>query len=86
MLLFFWPNFCVFKDIRTRKTIGYGTRKGKLYYLDLVPTSSTQLAKALAMDGPMQLSNSEVWLWHRRLGHASFGYLKKLFPKFIYFC
>ncbi|RVW98129.1 Retrovirus-related Pol polyprotein from transposon TNT 1-94 [Vitis vinifera] len=23
---------------------------------------------------------SEIWLWHRRLGHASFGYLKKLFP------
>ena len=23
---------------------------------------------------------SEIWLWHRRLGHASFGYLKKFFP------
>ena len=23
---------------------------------------------------------SEIWLWYRRLGHASFGYLKKLFP------
>ena len=23
---------------------------------------------------------SEIWLWHRCLGHASFGYLKKLFP------
>ena len=22
----------------------------------------------------------EIWLWHRRLGHVSFGYLKKLFP------
>ena len=22
----------------------------------------------------------EIWLWHRRLGHSSFGYLKKLFP------
>lgn len=22
-----------------------------------------------------------MWLWHRRLGHASFGCLKKLFPK-----
>ena len=26
---------------------------------------------------------SEIWLWHRRLGHASFGYLKKLFPSFF---
>ena len=23
---------------------------------------------------------SEIWLWHQRLGRASFGYLKKLFP------
>ena len=23
---------------------------------------------------------SEIWLWHRCLGHASFRYLKKLFP------
>ena len=22
---------------------------------------------------------SDIWLWHRRLGHASFGFLKKLF-------
>ena len=26
-VVLFWPNLCVFKDIRTRKTIGYGTRK-----------------------------------------------------------
>ena len=32
----FWPEFCVFKDIRTRQTIGCGVRRGKLYYLDLV--------------------------------------------------
>ena len=39
-VVLFWPNLCVFKDIRTRKTIGYGTRKEKLYYLDLLPASS----------------------------------------------
>ena len=27
-----------------------------------------------------QKQKAEIWLWHRRLGHASFGYLKKLFP------
>ncbi|XP_068649541.1 uncharacterized protein [Aristolochia californica] len=31
-------------DIRTQKTIGYGTRRGKLYYLDLQPESFHQLA------------------------------------------
>ena len=42
-----WPEFCVFKDIRTRKTIGCGVRRGKLYYLDLVSKSSDELRQAL---------------------------------------
>lgn len=43
-IVIFWPNLCVFKDIWTRKTIGYGTRRPKLYYLDLLSASSNQLA------------------------------------------
>ena len=39
-VVIFWPNLCVFKDIQTRKTIGYGTRRGKLYYLDLMLANS----------------------------------------------
>ena len=34
-VVIFWPDHCVFKDIQTKRTIGCGTRKGKLYYLDL---------------------------------------------------
>jgi hypothetical protein len=25
-------------------------------------------------------NHKNIWLWHHRLGHTSFGYLKKLFP------
>ena len=78
-VVIFWPNSCVFNDIRTRKTIAYGTRRGKLYYLDLMPASSNQLAQVFLVDKSDK--TSEIWLWHRRLGHASFGYLQKLFPK-----
>ena len=39
-VVIFWPNLCVFMDIQTRKTIGYGTRREKLYYLDLMLASS----------------------------------------------
>ncbi|XP_058180009.1 uncharacterized protein LOC131298542 [Rhododendron vialii] len=68
------------KDIRTRQTIGYSVRRGKLYYLDLVSTSSDKLRKALVADSfEGEKKKSEIWLWHRRLGHVSFGYLKKLF-------
>jgi hypothetical protein len=80
-IVIFWPNRCVFKDIRTRRTIGYGTRRGKLYYLNMEPAGSSQLAQAFSTEGSTKSDQARVWLWHRRLGHASFGYLKKLFPK-----
>ena len=80
-VVIFWPNLCIFKDIQTRKTIGYGTKRGKLYYLDLIPASSNQLAQVFSTNTANEHQKSEIWLWHRRLGHASFGYLQKLFPQ-----
>ena len=80
-VVIFLPDFCVFKDMQTRQTIGYGVRRGKLYYLDLVSKSSDKLSKALAWDSfAGEKKKAEIWLWHRRSGYASFGYLKKLFP------
>ena len=82
-VVIFWPEFCVFKDIRTRQTIGCGVRRGKLYYLDLVSKSSDEFRQALKVEGSekkKKKQESEIWLWHRRMGHASFGYMKKLFP------
>ena len=46
-----WPEFYIFKDIRTRQTIGCGVRRGKLYYLDLVSKSSNELHQALNIGG-----------------------------------
>lgn len=80
-VVIFWPDCCVFKDIKTKQTIGYGVKRGKLYYLDLVSSSSDKLRQALVVDGSEgERQKTQIWLWHRRLGHASFGYLKKLFP------
>lgn len=29
---------------------------------------------------PSGIKAEQIWLWHRRLGHPSFGYLQHLFP------
>jgi hypothetical protein len=80
-IVIFWPSFCIFKDIQKGQTIGYGVRRGKLYYLDLVSDSSKKLTEALTVADSQEEGNQEIiWLWHRRLGNASFSYLKKLFP------
>lgn len=79
-IVIFWPDFCVFKDIKTRTTIGCGIRRGKLYYLDLESKSTKSLQQALAVGGSEDRKRKEIWLRHRRFGHASFRYLKRLFP------
>ena len=50
-VVIFWPEFCVFKDIRSRQTIGCGVRRGKLYYLDFVSKISDELCQALKIGG-----------------------------------
>ncbi|RVW92416.1 Retrovirus-related Pol polyprotein from transposon RE1 [Vitis vinifera] len=80
-IVIFWPEFCVIKNIQIRTTIACGIKRGKLYYLDLQSKDSNKLQQVLMADGSEgEKKKSEIWLWHRRLGHASFGYLKKLFP------
>ena len=56
-----------------------GTRKGKLYYLDLSPYRLNTLAQVDVAKN--FIPPSDIWLWHRHLGYVSFGYLKQLFPK-----
>ena len=43
--------------------------------------SSNELRQALNIGGSEEKKKkSKILLWHRRLGQASFGYMKKLFP------
>uniref|UniRef100_A0A803L9R4 GAG-pre-integrase domain-containing protein n=1 Tax=Chenopodium quinoa TaxID=63459 RepID=A0A803L9R4_CHEQI len=62
-------------DAQTGRIIGRGIERGGLYYVD----EETQQGNALLAHGSPEY---QIWMWHRRLGHPSFGYLKRLFPSF----
>ncbi|KAJ9544458.1 hypothetical protein OSB04_024165 [Centaurea solstitialis] len=67
----FFPDFCVFKDLLTKKIIGRGREADGLYIFEHQPSRS------LASSNPS--SPLEV---HCRLGHPSLQNLKKLCPEF----
>lgn len=50
-----------------KQTIGCGTRKGNLYYLDLKATTSDKLSQALAMkECNVDRSQAEIFLVYLR--------------------
>uniref|UniRef100_A0A803N1T0 GAG-pre-integrase domain-containing protein n=1 Tax=Chenopodium quinoa TaxID=63459 RepID=A0A803N1T0_CHEQI len=66
---------CMVQEAQTGRIIGSGTERGGLYFLD----EATQHGNALLAHGSPEY---QLWMWHRRLGHPSVGYLKRLFPSF----
>lgn len=85
----FFPTHCVLQNMHTKEKIGSGKRSGGLYYLELEDNFYEKKGevKAHLMNGNLKKENEEViWLWHRRLGHPSFGYLRRLFPSLFLNC
>ena len=81
----FYPTYCYFQDIQTQKIIGHGKRIGGLYILTMEDTvvsgsNNHQVLSAKVDD------RHQIWLWHRRLGHPSFSYMKHLFPSLFRTC
>ena len=81
----FWPLFCVFQDILTRKILGYGVRRCNLYYLELTENGGMKFSQA-NQTSSKETTQQTIWLWHWRLGHLSFGYLRKLKPHYFFCC
>lgn len=71
-----YPTFCLFQDILTKTIIGRGTRKGGLYYVDDLVAGQVHNVRSSAVENEKQL-----WLWHHRMGHPSFGYMKHVLPQ-----
>ncbi|KAK4386771.1 Retrovirus-related Pol polyprotein from transposon RE2 [Sesamum angolense] len=66
----FFPSYCVFQDLQTRRTIGGGHERGGLYFLNTSPPIDARALSASV--SPLQ--------WHCRLGHSSLPTLQKVLP------
>jgi hypothetical protein len=69
-----YSHFCLLQDILTKEIIGRGTKRGGLYYVDDVSTGHVFHVRS---DG----RERQIQLWHQRLGHPNFSYLKHVFPE-----
>ncbi|CAL9017436.1 unnamed protein product [Prunus brigantina] len=81
----FYPTHCSFQDLKTHETIGHGKRIGGLYYLTL-PSAPVRDRVINTVQSCSVKDKQQIWLWHRRLGHPSFGYLKRMFPSLFRSC
>ncbi|CAL8167789.1 unnamed protein product [Prunus armeniaca] len=62
-------------DIHTMEILGRGTKRGGLYYVD-----DFSPCVANSVTHPFDSKQKQIWLWHGRLGHPSFSYMKHLIP------
>lgn len=67
----FYPDYCIFKDLKTKRVIGRGRKFDGLYVFE------PEISKSL-----VGLSSSSPFEVHCRLGHPSLQSLKKLCPEF----
>ncbi|RDY11289.1 hypothetical protein CR513_04076, partial [Mucuna pruriens] len=63
-VVIFCLEFYVFMDIQIKQTIGCGTRRGKLYYLDLESKSSNKLHQSLIVNSyDREKNKSSIWFF-----------------------
>ncbi|KAJ9704129.1 hypothetical protein PVL29_005425 [Vitis rotundifolia] len=73
----FLPSHCVFQDLSSGKTIGSAKEREGLYYFD--ETDVLGQCPPTVCNSASYPKDSELLLWHKRMGHPSFQYLKHLF-------
>ncbi|KAJ9693491.1 hypothetical protein PVL29_012321 [Vitis rotundifolia] len=74
----FYESHCIFQDQSSGKTIGSVRIINSLYYFeDNLP--SNKIAQGLSSISSLFVCD-QIMVWHCRLGHPSFSYLKHLFP------
>ena len=74
----FYDSHCLFQDQKSGKTIGNARMINELYYFK-DKTSDNKIAQGLSSISSVSV-HDQIMVWHYRLGHPSFSYLKYLFP------
>ncbi|PRQ56600.1 putative RNA-directed DNA polymerase [Rosa chinensis] len=76
----FYPMYVIFQNLCTKVIMGKGDLRERLFHLDCMyaePKQASEPPLALTLNSDRL---NELWLWHRRLGHPSFGVMKKSMP------
>ncbi|KAL5856724.1 hypothetical protein ACOSQ3_004182 [Xanthoceras sorbifolium] len=68
-----------FQELSSGRTIGSARVHDGLYYFETDLPKSGQ-AFVSGTDSVSVSSNRDIMLWHHKLGHPSYNYLKRLFP------
>jgi hypothetical protein len=69
----FFPSHCQFQDLLSGKTIGSARESDGLYYFD-------NPGSVVVSQSFFSVNKNDPLLWHARLGHPNFMYLKKMYP------
>ena len=75
----FLPSHCEFQEVTSGNRIGSAKELGGLYYFEDDNFENKQAFTASCASSSLFRKN-EIMLWHFRLGHPNFQYLKHLFP------
>ena len=76
--IIFSQDQCIFQDLSTGKKIGNAREQEGLYFLG--DNSKRDKHAYNVSEDSNQVRRGNIMLWHFRLGHPSFSYLKHLFP------
>jgi len=75
----FFESHCEFQDQNLGTMIGRARMIDGLYYFDEI-SSGNKKAQGFSSTSSIPVQDT-IMLWHLRLGHPSFAYMKRLFPE-----
>ena len=75
----FLPDSISFQDLSSRRMIGPTKHNRGLYLLD-DDASSSSISRTSLLSSYFSTNEKYLMLWHFRLGHPNFQYMKYIFP------